>query len=417
MSHRAIFGWLFLPVATLSLALFNTMSAYVLMLMALLAPLVVPGLAPWRAAWGNIAVKGFILAFGLVGLASGLRAVVAGDVEALSALVNFLPFALAPLAAMAIVQAGHANASRWLSILSLLAVLAGFAVGLEQALIEGARRSSGFDDNPIWLGDFAVLFGFLAATGVFAFRPVWRFLFLAGPAIAVVTVVLSGTRGAALAYAAGLVVFAGFSAIALRRHPGRWPVLGIAAVAIVGAALIAVPRLDLDRFTAIPSLITTGLTEGATEDRSANHRLEFLKAGAGAFAQSPVYGHGWNAKFSAAEPMMAEFARQENDGAGFMHLHNDPLNFAVGLGLIGLLGYAVVMLAPLIAVWQSPRDSQFFQRSYAMVSLVAIIGAAGMTDSMFQFEAPKVLYVTMAMIILFGLRDEPVRPAPRIETG
>mgnify|MGYP006204784839 CR=1 FL=1 len=70
-----------------------------------------------------------------------------------------------------------------------------------------------------------------------------------------------------------------------------------------------------------------------------------------------------------------------------------------------LVTWFLLLAAPLVAAWRSPRDSQRLVRLYGGAVLVAGYAGAGLTDLMFGFEFHTALYVVLAAVLIGYCRD------------
>jgi O-antigen ligase len=117
-----------------------------------------------------------------------------------------------------------------------------------------------------------------------------------------------------------------------------------------------------------------------------------------------VFGHGWEHLVTAIAPYLP-------DGlASFQsihhHLHSDGLDFAVVGGLLGLVSYGLILLAPLIGVLGSVRDHQYRFRFIASLGLGVGYAIFGMTYLTFGYEYHTTLYVCLAAILVGFCRDK-----------
>ena len=90
---------------------------------------------------------------------------------------------------------------------------------------------------------------------------------------------------------------------------------------------------------------------------------------------------------------------------GNHHLHADILDMGVAGGIMGLLAYGLILLAPLLGAFRSIRDSQFSARVTGAVVLSVGYAACGLTYLMFGYEFHTTLYVCLAAIVLGFCRD------------
>lgn len=166
----------------------------------------------------------------------------------------------------------------WLA-LGLGAVASG-AIALYQFVFQfdGQWQRIGGSTHPMWFGGLAAGLGFMAAAGLARFRGTWngmRWLLVAGLAMSLVAVVLSGTRGAIIA----LPVLAVLLVPGLYRHFPSWrmsAMVGLLAVLVL-AGLVVSPvgsrfsgGVDqLRHYTAAAGeLRTLSVTEGCVDRRA-----------------------------------------------------------------------------------------------------------------------------------------------------
>lgn len=242
--------------------------------------------------------------------------------------------------------------TRRVANLALSGAICTTVFALYQILVAKEHRASGWDSGPIWSAEVAVILGFISALGATS-QSRWRWLYLAGPVLGVVTCLASGSRGPLLAVPFLIVVIVFIS-------PRRW--WAILAGTVLAAAILwigmvtllpqALPRLD--------SILVIGhdlLTGKAITGLSGATRQQFYSASLGAFLHSPWVGYGWTNKMTAIVPYLP------GNGAALIaphhHLHSDILDFIVSGGLVGLLAYGLILAAPIAAAMAGPRDSQF----------------------------------------------------------
>jgi O-antigen ligase len=87
------------------------------------------------------------------------------------------------------------------------------------------------------------------------------------------------------------------------------------------------------------------------------------------------------------------------------HLHSDILNLGVSAGIMGLVAYVLVLLAPIVSAATSPRDSQFRARLYLALCLSLGFAFCGAVNLLFGFEFMTTLYVVFAAILIGYCRD------------
>lgn len=311
---------------------------------------------------------------------------------------NFTAFLIyAPLAALFGRAAGPINAE----IVARLALL-GTAIGLMISVVEvfllGTGRAGIGITDTIRLGDTALLLGFLALMGLLVRQDGGRFLYLLGPALALPVVLLTGARGAMLAFPALSVAAA---LILIRR---RWTAVapaGALVLVIVAAALLT-DFFGNARLQSMFEVFRDIAAGNALADESVRIRIELYKAGWAAFQQSPLFGHGWAGLMRSVEPFLAD---ADKIHATLPHLHNDVLNFAVFGGIAGVAVYLLLIAMPIAFCLWSPRDGQYRARLFGSILLVVGYVVMGLPDTMLSFELHTALYVALVAILLAFCRD------------
>ena len=141
----------------------------------------------------------------------------------------------------------------------------------------------------------------------------------------------SGARGAWLAAAIGLLVYA------LRQPKGRRLLLPLLVIGGVGVSCMA--------------------ARGASRFRKSDaERIEIWKIARTAIAERPLIGHGPDSFGNAFKRLKTEgFVRvQLSDRHVQEDAHNDVLQVLATLGLFGLLAYVILGLSAFASVWSHP---------------------------------------------------------------
>jgi O-antigen ligase len=353
---------------------------------------------------GDPAFKLLLLAFALLALAFTVTARQPGD-AALS--VNFAMLLLfGPMSRYLARFAAPANLRRVASLALAGSVIA-FGVALYQVFVLQSSRADGWGTDPIWSAQAALVLGFLAGLGAGFGTSKWRMLYLLGPVLGICVCLLSGSRGTLLAIPVLLVVVLMFST------RWWWLILG-GAVVIVAAVWLGLGALwpaGFVRINTTATLLQDIITGHTIAEVSGGTRQAFYHASYGAFLHSPWIGYGWAAKMQAIVPYLA------GDGAGLvaphLHLHSDLLDFGVSGGLVGLIAYGLILVAPIVAALRGPRDGQFRLRLAGTAILAAGYLVCGLTYLMFGYEFHSTLYVCLAAILIGYCRDKPPATADR----
>lgn len=351
-----------------------------------------------RAAW-SIA---FLVAFALIAFAFLLQP----DHPSLAFIPDFAVFALAPL-----VGAGLAPlAERSLTIarvsqLCLLAAGLAALIGLH-GMWQGYDRPTAPGVSPIHFADLAVVLGFMALAGTLADRGRGRWIYYLGPVLAILATIAAETRGALLV-ALGLALLYGVirtAESALPRPIKLLLPLSFGVIVIAGFALAYALGFTrpLEAFQPVIALLRGELPA----DTSALYRVEMYRAGLLAFADAPLFGHGWHEQIGAAMPYLSPVGREGYALESWGYIHNDALSLAVAAGLCGLVAYGLMLGAPLLAHFRSPGGPDRKARLYAALCLSVGIFLSGATDVLLMVEMPKILLVLgAATLYWFGPRE------------
>jgi len=313
---------------------------------------------------------------------------------------DLLPLAaFAPLLLVPGVAALLQRSPEWLSpyafaMACLAGAIAACLVGLaEFAAVEGARAGAG--NNPIHYGGIATMLGFMALTGVVAGRSPIRLIFLLGPVAALIAVLLSGSRGPLMAWAALAVVSAPLILWWNRRDR---LLLGVVALAAIAAGVVLATSSS-NRAIGELSTFITALTSGGMNSTDVVRSAMYQSAWE-ALVDSPIVGQGFG--------QVMDFARARFPDAGIAdleHLHSDIGNFAAMAGMLGVVAYGLALLTPLsLLVPAAARNN----RPLVLGSLMLVVGygVLGLTNTMFGILPQTMLFV-LFLGYLMALQAKP----------
>ncbi|MGK2226373.1 MAG: O-antigen ligase [Devosia sp.] len=291
----------------------------------------------------------------------------------------------------------------------LLGTAGTVAIALNDYLLTGSTRAGASVANPIHFADVALLSGYFCLIGMVYVRTSHRYLFLAGPLLAGVSVTFSGTRGAVVAF----VVMAAVSvATAALMRMIKLRTLAVAGVFVVLAILVGfaaglgqisgVERVMLD----LADVLQTGLPT----DEATSIRLSMYQGGLNAFMASPIFGHG---PFGFVEAAAASMEAPLFVGAP--HLHNDIFDFAASAGILGLVAYGLFMLAPLAEVMRAPPSATRNGLLVVVGTLIAGHFVMGLTNAMFGILTVTVYFAAICAIV--GVLVAPLRSSAKVGLG
>lgn len=319
---------------------------------------------------------------------------------------NFVPLMLAVPMRWQLEKYAQVDSALLIGRLSLVGAGIATIVAAVQVLMLGYERAGQPLMSTFHFADTAMLLGFTALVGLFAPGRHRRWVYLLGPVFGVIVGLLSGTRGALIAAPVlGFVALAFALALAPARHRGV-TLLVAGAVAVFAAILLFVAaKVGLTR-AMDGFLVTQDVIAGGAVDQSTQERLTMLWGGWQAFLHAPLFGYGWLDMVPAILPYVP--GNEMERMLTFRQLHNGLLSFAVGAGIPGVISFLILSVAPVVAVFRTPRDELFVSRLYLAVTLCVGYAVFQLTIIMIGFEFHTVQYAFMTMVILGFVRV----PAP-----
>lgn len=310
----------------------------------------------------------------------------------------FMLLFLAPLSA-SLANFGSPKNSLWVAIFATVGCCIAVAIASYQVFWLQIPRAPSFGSDPIWSAQAVVFAGFLALLGLTTTKSAWRWLFAAGPLLMLIVVALSGSRGPLLAVPALALIFL---IICTRRW---WLSLLIACglgLVLLGAMSWFWPE-GLQRITSLAAILTDLLGGSQIAESSAGDRQLMYEAALEAFRAAPLVGYGWENRMTAIAPYLPNGLASLK--AVHHHLHSDGLDFAVSAGALGLIAYALILMAPILGVIGAPTDSQRRFRLAGSIGLSVSYAIFGVTYLTFGYEYHTTLYVCLSAIIIGFCRD------------
>jgi O-antigen ligase len=298
-------------------------------------------------------------------------------------------------------RAGEVSAER-VTQLAGLGVVLGFMEVAVSALL-GSARATGLNIGPIVLSNALLALGFISLGGMLLRRDRWAWAYVVPPVLAIAATLITTSRGPLLSVPFAVMAAGGFVWHERFNRSGRAALIGLAALVVVGGALVLVALQG--RARSIVTIFNTLIGGGTVVDESARERLVFYSAGWQSFLASPWIGHGWGNIMSSIQGFLAP--ADVGLTQIYKQLHNDVLNFAVGAGIVGVICYFTIISAPLIGAWRSPRDGLRAFRLYGATVLTVVYVAGGLTDLMFGFEFHTFLFIMLTAILLGLCRESP----------
>ena len=231
----------------------------------------------------------------------------------------------------------------------------------------------------------------------------WRAFWVAAIALTLVMVFLSGTRSAAVALAAGILVFGvGYSlwggSQQLRRAAiGTTAFIAVFALVVVVFILVRAGS-DVERIDA-PGTMVERLLNTGVRDRSVDGRIIAAQIGWEAFLDRPLLGWGpENYSVGYDRHVVPEvFAK---GATSFDQAHNKLIEELTTKGLLGLLGYLALWASMAFVFVRKARHLSPGQQAFAFLIGAGLIGY--FTQNIFLFDTPGTvihLYVLVGSVI------------------
>jgi O-antigen ligase len=334
------------------------------------------------------------------------------------------------VAAMLVVQAARPPA-RWLWLGAAGGAAAALAFVAWQRLALGVERPGGLM-NPITFGDLSLCLALLslagavdgaagaeAGSGLRSSRRRWvasrwiasrwiasRWIATAGVACGLAASLLTGSRGGWLA-----LVLLALVLVPLACRIGLLPrrlALALALLACaLAAAAYAIPRTGVRERVAFSISEARLYQAGNPLPTSLSVRLELWKAGVMLVRERP-----WTGRDTPAyKQRMREWIAQGKLGPAVFappeppHLHNDVLQVLVTRGVIGLLAWGGMLVAPACFFWRQLRPGQLRQRpqrAAALAGAMVVLAYAGfgLTEVIFWSMKASLFYALMVFLLM-----------------
>jgi O-antigen ligase len=344
-------------------------------------------LAVLRRHWLSLAAVAFI-AFNLLSLIWSTN-----PAEGLEYVAKYRYLLLIPVIATSLRRQLRATVETWFVIGSVLSVVVSFTVAAGLVRVRDA-----FEGNPSPFMSHLDYSMVLAVAAVIVLLRV-----LEGPrssrlwpvriaALAVLTAGLMlniGRSGQAAFVAATLVAI---PLVLWRRSPGRALVATAAAVAVLAAAYAAVVPLRQRVDAGINEL--TGALTAQRYDTNQGKRIAGARVAADMIRERPVLGTGVGANIDRFRELLNGRHRELRAAVGwFPHLHNQYLQVATELGLVGL----VLLLGMIAALAAGPYPDRYDRHLAVVVSVTYLVGFLG--DPYLHKQLPLVLFATVAGLV------------------
>lgn len=284
--------------------------------------------------------------------------------------------------------------------------IGGLAFGLVQVVGLGLRAEGGAG-NPAVYGIMALCLA--AAAGLNVSHPSrnYRMLAVAGVIAGLLAVILSLTRGVALAAMCTLVLLLIYAPRNWLPRSMRLTWFGLAiagAIALYGAADLISDRilLTVDEISSV-----------VAGESSANigERLRLWGAGLSVIGESPLWGHGIQNRMATVGELLA---RDGLPVRGFTHAHNAFITAAIDGGIIVLAAVLAVLAVPVVVAGRAERDADHRKRFFFALQISLIYALCGMSQIMFKHDIMDAFYIFAVILMAASI---PAGPARQDETA
>ncbi len=289
----------------------------------------------------------------------------------------------------------------WIGI-AVAGVVTGIVAVVDEFVL-GKVRANGLGTlNPIFYGNYSILFSFLSLLGAFWFRGQndnrYFYLGIIGAAGGFVALVLSSSRGGAIAIPIyGILCLAFFIANKNYRAVAACVLMAVA----ITASLVFASSMMRDRFLVISDEINAYIVEG-NEKSSVGLRLYMWETAWHAFVEKPIIGHS-TGKFSGLpyKSTLRDSYPEENNPHG--HAHNEYLQTMATRGLLGLAPLLLLLFLPLLLGLRFVRKKNIFY-GFSLIGVSLGFAIYGLTDMIFMKStgADTYVYLVSALMVLGG---------------
>lgn len=258
-------------------------------------------------------------------------------------------------------------------------------------------RLVGSMSNALVLAEYCLLLFF--PTVVYGFctsSRLLRWLLFFTALLQVSVILLTGSRGALVALALGIIIFIpAYIWLCHRRFFKQALVIVSGLIIIGGLSLWGLQQLPLSKNFILQRITTINVSSDSFQ-----HRLHAWKIGLQAWQEKPITGFGLDnfaVAFQQYYQPLVEKTSGINAETWFNRAHNSFIDYLVMAGLFGLLMYILVLVVALrlAVVVMVNANAQKWQRSLAVALLATI--SAYIVFSFFAFD------VVSSFIILFFL--------------
>ena len=264
--------------------------------------------------------------------------------------------------------------------------------GPESFVVDGAVRVFGTFQHPNTLGAYlAFVLPMLVVASLATRHPIvwlWRIATIAG----VVTLVMTQSRGAMLAFGAAVVVLVVLAPMQIQ----RWVAIGTVAIALLVVATGSIERMPaVDRFASI--VPASGPTQVTPETWGQREREAHWGAAWSMLRSDPVFGVGagqFNDHFREHTP-------EWRFRIGRWHAHNGYLHVGAEAGVPGAVAFVAWIGTILAALWRRVLRTS---GANALLAAGALASAVAWTvNNVFEYQDVPSIPIMFVLVVAIGL--------------
>ncbi len=293
------------------------------------------------------------------------------------------------------------------AIIILSMCLIGSGLTILVALIDiyflNADRPKGFFSGVITLAMVGTTLGIVGGMGFFLVDGYKKAIFILGPVFAILAIMLTQSRGTAIALPVLTLLY--FVYAIRRTRTAKTKVVTIAALLSFSFLALFFIAQGSTRISELTNIISQIMNGDISSLKAENIRIEMFQAGWELFLASPIFGYGWNNMGEMAFTVL-DITKYDAQLIQYFQFHNDFLNYAFAIGIIGIFVFFAFLFAPLIGALKTPRDAMFAIRVEIVLLMLTIYAISGLTAEALSHGLLITVYAFISAIVLGAFRDD-----------
>ncbi len=394
--------WTLLGLLLLATPLIGTIAAALVLILTLLASPVVFNKEAFNELKNQPMIILFSISFIVFAFFIAISVKSSRDLLVIFAFMPFLSSAVAYILARK-----YASKKTAIIVLSLCLIGAALTVlvGLIDMYFLNSVRPRGFFSGVITLSMVGTTLGVIAGMGFFLVDDFKKIIFLLGPIFAIIIIVLTQSRGTAIALP--ILGFLYFIFAIRRTKTLKAKIFVTIVLSILAFGAFYYITQQSGRIAALSNIFTLISEQGLSSLKTLNIRMEMYIAGWELFLASPWIGYGWR---NMGEYAVLSMGADKINGhlLRYFQFHNDFINYAFSAGIFGIASFFAFLFAPLVGALKAPHDSMFGFRIEIILLMLALYAISGLTGGTLSHGLLISLYAMIGAIVLGAFRDETI---------